>query len=92
MEVSTMLKRLKFMPYATAYTYYTDKHNFALISYTTEVITVKDDILTVHGLYSMTTRRHISAFLREYTPFSFQLAKQLYTDKKSINITTGEIV
>ena len=64
----------------------------ALYSYTTKVAEVVDGWLTIHGLYSMTTRRHIGWFMRELGKFDYQLAKQLYEDNKKFNIYTGEVI
>ena len=63
----------------------------ALYSYTTRVAEVRDGWLHIFGLYSMTTRRHISWFMRELG-FTYQLAKQLYDDNKNFNIHTGEVI
>ena len=64
----------------------------ALVSYTTTVITIDNEgWLHVNGLYSMTTIKHIGWFMRELG-FTYQLAKQLYTDQKDFNIYTGEVV
>ena len=63
----------------------------ALYSYTTKVAELKDGWLTILGLYSMTTRRHIGWFMREIGKFDYQLAKQLYEDNKKFNIWTGEV-
>ena len=64
----------------------------ALYSYTTKVAEVVDGWLTIHGLYSMTTRRHIGWFMRELGKFDYQLAKRLYEDNKMFNIYTGEVI
>ena len=64
----------------------------ALYSYTTKVAEVVNGWLTIHGLYSMTTRRHIGWFMRELGRFNYQLAKQLYEDNKKFNIYTSEVV
>ena len=73
--------------------------NIALISYNTTVIKVaKYDngyIMTCSGLYSVTTSRHISWFLREYFPkIAFYdiksiagLEKYIYIDKYN-NVST----
>lgn len=61
-----------------------------LVSYTTTVITIDDNgWLTVNGLYSMTTIKHIGWFMRE-RGLTYQLAKELYTDNMIYNILTGE--
>lgn len=85
-----MIRKLKKMPYANATIIENDSKNINLISYVTIVIEIKDGWLQVNGLYSMTTRRHISNFMREFG-FSYQLAKQLYEDKMVLNIFTGEV-
>lgn len=85
-----MIRKLKKMPYANATIIENDSKNINLISYVTTVIEIKDGWLQVNGLYSMTTRRHISNFMREFG-FSYQLAKQLYEDKMALNIFTGEV-
>lgn len=64
----------------------------ALVSYRTTVITIdKEGWLHVNGLYSMTTIKHIGWFMRELG-FTYQLAKQLYNDRKEFNIYTGEVI
>ena len=70
---------------------YTDGSQ-ALQSYSTIVVAI-DPVGWPHvnGLYSMTTIRHIGWFMRELG-FTYQLAKQLYTDNKNFNIYTGEVV
>ena len=65
-------------------------HGLDLYSYTTKVAELRDGWLRINGLYSMTTRRHISWFMRELG-FTYQLAKQLYEDNKIFNIYTGEV-
>ena len=64
----------------------------ALVSYTTTVITIDNEgWLHVNVLYSMTTIKHIGWFMRELG-FTYQLAKQLYNDRKEFNIYTGEVI
>lgn len=87
------IKKLSAMPYAQAHVEYIDAENVYLWSYNTLVAEITNGWLTINGLYSATTRRHIGAFMREYVhDSSYQLAKQLYYDRKSLDITTGEIV
>ena len=63
-----------------------------LVSYKTPVIYIDEEgWLRVNGLYSMTTIRHIGWFMRELG-FTYQLAKQLYNDRKEFNIYTGEVI
>jgi len=86
------IKKLKEMPYAQAHVEIANKNTFYLWSYRTLVAKVENCWLTVKGLYSMTTRRHIGAFMREYCFSDFQTAKQLYEDGYMLNIDTGEVV
>ena len=67
---------LKAMPYAQA-KIRRDTNRVALISYTTTVCEIIGGVLVVHGLYSMTTRRHISAFAREFG-MDYSIAKACY--------------
>lgn len=63
----------------------------ALVSYSTTVITIDaEGWITINGLYSRTTIKHIGWFMREHG-FTYQLAKQLYQDDKTMNIFTGEV-
>lgn len=88
------IKKLSTMPYAQAHIEIDDNGDIALFSYVTRVATLtKDGWLTVYGLYSMTTRKHISAFCKEYCgSVAYQNAKAAYEGSYSINIYTGEIV
>lgn len=52
-----------------------DDNGIHLISYTTEVANIINNVLTVNGLYSMTTRKHISAFMNEYLNLPYTIAK-----------------
>ncbi len=65
-------------------------NGIALYSYTTKVAEVRDNWLRIFGLYSMTTRKHISWFMRELG-LTYQLAKQLYEDDMIMNVETGEV-
>ena len=86
------IRKLAKLPYGQAFVEIDDNGNIYLWSYRTLVAKIENDWLTVNGLYSATTRRHISAFMSEYTPFDYYTAKQLYEDGKSLDITTGEVV
>lgn len=89
------IKVLKAMPYAQAHVRVYDDEIF-LFSYTTLVAEITTDKvgekwLRINGLYSMTTRKHISAFLREYCPsIGYSTAKKAYEQNFVINIDTGE--
>ena len=87
------IKKLTKMPYANAHIEIDDNGNIYLYSYVTLVAELTaDGWLTVFELYSMTTRRHISAFMNEYTEtLNYYDAKQAYEGGYSINVETGEI-
>ena len=62
-------------------------------SYSTLVCSIEDGWLSCSGLYSMTTRKQIGWFLKEYAPrITFQMVKQCVEDNMMIDIDTGEIV
>lgn len=83
--------KLSAMPYAQAHVSRRPE-SIGLVSYTTCVATIDaSGWLEVYGLYSMTTRRHIGAFVREYANISYQLARELYEKNMVYNIYTGEI-
>lgn len=70
--------KLQKMPYAQACVRdYGDGH-IVLQSYATDVIIIKDGVMHVTGLYSMTTRKHIGAFMREYANAAYDIAKACY--------------
>ena len=88
-----MTKRtLKTMPYAQATVIISEKNDIILRSYSTNVVIISDDWMTCTGTYSQTTRKHISAFMREFNFGDYFLAKKLYTDNLKMNIYTGEIL
>lgn len=86
------IKKLNSIPYGQVKTRNYDNGDIDLISYSTVVATVRNGWLTINGLYSATTRKHISAFMREYDFGTYALAKQIYNDSVKYNIFTGEIV
>lgn len=90
----TTFKKLKFIPYGQAHTEIFDNGAKYLFSYLTMVAHISEDgWLTIYGLYSQTTRKHISAFLREYaSAIDYQCAKKCYNDGLKINIHTGEVL
>ena len=62
-------------------------------SYSTLVCSIEDGWLTCSGLYSMTTRKQIGWFLKEYAPrITFQMVRQCVEDNTMIYVETGEIV
>lgn len=87
-----MIKKLRYCPYGQAYVKIDENGAKTLVSYQTEVITIDPmGWLTCTGTYSRTTIRHISAFMKEYTVFSYNDAKRAYRENHTINIYTGEI-
>lgn len=85
------IKKLKAMPYAQARVEINDTDVY-LFSYCTLVAKIEDNKLEVLGLYSQTTRKHIGAFVKEYAGgIPYQTAKQLYQDRKTIDILTGKV-
>ena len=68
-----MKTRLKFAPYSSAYAVrYDSPRGVSLVSYATRVIDVLFDtdtpepVIKVRGTFSVTTQRHMRAFVREY--------------------------
>ncbi len=88
------IKKLTAMPYAQAHIEIHEDGSISLFSYVTLVAHITaEGWLTVYGLYSATTRKHISAFMREYAhPCDYYTAKAIYNDDKMINIHTGEVM
>ena len=88
-----MIKVLSAMPYAQAHIRIDDSGNIYRFSYTTCVATIDSDgWLRIYGLFSRTTRRHISAFMREYTPCDYYTAKHIFTEGMVMNMHTGEVL
>ena len=85
------IKKLKEIPYGQAHVEILDNGGIYLWSYQTLVAEIVDGWFRVRGLYSMTTRRYIGAFAREYAKTDYQMAKQLYQDRMTLNIDTGEV-
>ena len=85
-------RKLNAMPYAQAKVReYPEKALVILQSYATDVIIISDGIMTVTGLYSATTRKHISAFMREIG-LNYQTAKNAYEGGYKFDIFTGEAI
>lgn len=83
-----MIYKLRYIPHGQCYAQYTNR-GIQLWSYTTMVIDYDNStgILKCTGLYSMTTRRHISAFIREYFPHL-----SYYDIKKAVEKNNGEVI
>lgn len=87
-----MIKKLTKMPYANAHVRIDDDGAITLVSYVTEVVKISaDGWIEVTGLYSATTRRHISRFMDEYTSRDYKFAKSLYEKGIRYNLKTGEV-
>ena len=87
------IKKLSAMPYAQAHIEIEHDGATHLFSYTTRVAMIDaDGWLTIFGLYSQTTKRHIGCFMAEYANSTYYLAKTLYSEKLQYNIHTGEVV
>lgn len=87
------IRKLSAMPYAQAKVLVNDYGDIYLQSYNTLVASVVNSVFEVGGLYSMTTRKHLSAFAREYADlFDFSVIKELANSKdKGYNIQTKKI-
>ena len=88
----TTFRTLSAMPYAQATVIMYDNGYIGLRSYQTLVAMIDvDGWLTVRGLYSATTRRHIGCFVKEYANIDYQTAKRIYENGYGYNIYTGEV-
>lgn len=86
------IKKLSAHPSAQAAVFCDDNGSKTLFSYQTLVAEIDcEGWLTIRGLYSMTTRKHISAFVKEYADMDYQIAKALYENNEQYNIYTGEV-
>ena len=87
------IKKLTAMPYSQAHIEILDNGEIHLFSYVTLVASIDSDgWLTIHGLHSMTTRKHIGAFCKEYANCDYHTAKTIYNDNYKMNIETGEVL
>lgn len=79
------------MPYANAKVRIYKSGKIVLQSYNTDVIIINEyGEMLVYGLYSQTTRKHISAFMKEYTNQDYYFAKKLYETEQRYNIFTDK--
>ena len=82
----------KTMPYAQATVIKYVSGKIVLRSYETDVATIIDGWLYICGLYSMTTRKHLKAFCKEYTHITeFQTIKAIAEQRLRYNLRTGEV-
>lgn len=92
-----MIRKLHNMPYAQAQVREYRKSeglskNYDILqSYQTDVLMIDYDnhTVTCYGLYSATTRKHISSFMRE-KGLQYSIAKSCALDMKMYNFVTGE--
>ena len=88
------IKKLKSMPYAQAHIEIVDDTQF-LFSYHTLVATVRivdgEKWIKCYGLYSQTTRKHISAFAKE-NDLKYNDFKEIAHRPYEMNMMTGEII
>lgn len=82
-------EKLRAMPYAQAHII-RRQNAVILVSYTTRVCAIVGGQLVCNGLYSQTTRKHISAFCRQFGT-DYQTAKMCYERGLSYDLITGEI-
>lgn len=92
------IRRLSTRPYAQAKVII-DNGWITLVSYKTKVVTITPSgWIDVKGLFSRTTRNHISAFVKEYVKYpngesmTYQELKALYEKDWLFNYRTGEII
>ena len=88
------IKKLKSMPYTQAHIEIIDNEQFLFSYYTLVAKVRKDDDGTwvkCYGLYSATTRKHISAFAKE-NGLTYADFKALAEKDYEMNINTGEIL
>ena len=89
-----MIKKLKTMPYAQAHIEIIDDTQY-LYSYYTLVATVRTENgekwIRCYGLYSATTRKHISAFAKE-NGLQFTDFKSIAGNSYEMNMSTGEVI
>lgn len=82
-------RRLKRCPYGQCGIVNSNGNEF-LISYATKVAEIDcDGWLHVYGLFSATTRKHISFWLREHN-IPYSIAKGCVEDDMEYNVFTGE--
>lgn len=88
------IKKLSAMPYAQAHVEINDNGDICLFSYVTLVAWIdRDGWCGCTGTYSQTTRKHISAFAKEYAaPLDYYSFKQAHAGGYVVNRHTGEVL
>lgn len=89
----TVTRKLKTMPSAQAGVIVGEDYSVTLMSYTTAVASIDaEGWLRVAGLFSPTTRRHLSAFMREYGRGADYSAVKTCAEKSVMfNVFSGEV-
>lgn len=87
-------RRLAFCPYGSAGVTFSSSGSTVLVSYETAVCEIDSEgWLTCSGTYSVTTRKHIGAFMKEYgRGASYYTAKECYEKGHAFNVITGEVM
>lgn len=88
------IKKLSAMPYAQAHVEINGDGDICLFSYVTLVAWIdRDGWCGCTGTYSQTTRKHISAFAKEYAaPLDYYSFKKAYEGAYVVNCHTGEVL
>lgn len=84
------MEKLKSMPYAQAHIE-RSFNRVTLVSYVTTVAEIVGGVLVVYGLHSVTTRKHIGAFARQFG-MDYRIAKKCYTDKVGYDLITKKFI
>lgn len=88
----TLSAKLRYCPYGQCEAYF--KGNMVILrSYQTLVAFFDSDTsqFFINGLYSMTTRRHINAFLREYAGITSFAPYKKYVGKALVNSRNNSV-
>lgn len=88
------IRKLSAMPYAQAHVEINENGDICLFSYVTLVAWIdRDGWCGCTGTYSQTTRKHISAFAREYAaPLDYYSFKKAHAGGYVVNKHTGEVL
>ena len=89
-----IIRKLSAMPYAQAHVEINENSDICLFSYVTLVAWIdRDGWCGCTGTYSQTTRKHISAFAKEYAaPLDYYSFKQAHAGGYVVNKHTGEVL
>ena len=88
------IRKLEKIPYGNCRVAILDNDVVELISYETKVAVLdrRTGWLYVNGLYSATTRKHLSAFMAEYCGCDYRVAKRCATTGEWYNIFDREFL